>query len=152
MAGKVCPKCGSANMTSARFCARCGARLVAAEPPAPGWQERGTGLFLAPFERFLAVFPGLASPKVVIASTFVLALAAGLGWLSYFLLRLGDIFFGPAIGVFAIITYWAAWSWVLNGEVCMLTDALVEFDGRKWLVMVLLTAAPLIVLICLPTA
>jgi hypothetical protein len=149
MAGKACPKCGSPNMTAATFCARCGARLAAAEAPGPGWREKGTGLLLAPLERFLAVFPGLASPSVIVASTFVLALAGGLGWLSYFLLRLGDIFFGPVIGVFAMITYWAAWSWVLHGEVCMLTDALVELDGRKWLVMALLTAAPLIVLICL---
>jgi hypothetical protein len=140
MAGKVCGKCDSPNMSTARFCARCGAPLAGA-PSAQG-EEAPPGAPLRVLMWFLELFPGLVRPSVVIPFVLAMPLAAGLGYLGFFLLSMGGLFGGVAIAAFGLVVYWAAWTWMIYGYVCMPAEALAEFDGKRWLLFVLASVVP----------
>jgi len=137
----VCDKCGSPNMSTSSFCARCGAPLASARRTR---KERKRPLFLlSALMWLLGLFPGLVRPKVVILFVLAMPTAAGLGYLGMFLLRLGGIFSGPAIAAFGLVTYWTAWAWMFYGDTCFPSEALADFDGTHWLLMLLVTVTPI---------
>jgi len=141
MSEHVCGKCGSPNMSTSRFCARCGAPLTAVRREREG--EERPSFLVAALLWFLNLCPGLARPKVAILFGLAMPLAAGLGYLGYFLLSLGGIFGGPAIAAFGLVVYWTAWTWVFFGDTCFPSEALAEFDGTRWMLMVLVTVTPI---------
>ena len=144
MAGKVCAKCGSPNMTSARFCARCGAKLRVEPAPKPvGRQEERPAALLLLGYFLVGLFPGLLRPKVIICSAIVLVLAAAVAGLGLFLIGLGALLTGGWIAACGLILYWSAVAWMLYGEVCLLSEALAEFGPPQWLAMLVSSLVPM---------
>ncbi len=48
-----------------------------------------------------------------------------------------------AIAAFGLVVYWTAWTWVFFGDTCFPSEALAEFDGTRWMLMVLVTVTPI---------
>lgn len=144
MSVKTCAKCGVVNVSSARFCTRCGAALPSVPEPEP-FEEQEPGVLWRMLEWFLEFFPGLVRPKVLIMSVGALMVAGAVGYLALFLLGFGALISAMAIGGFAVVIYWTAWCWMMYGYLCMPAEAMVEFDGKKWTMLLLATAAPVAV-------
>ena len=140
-----CPRCGAACDLGEASCPSCGGYLGVArrmgQPQAPPEPEGAPPL--GPLLWFLELFPGLVQPKVLVMCLLAFPVAAGVGWLGLFLVAVGGVFAGMAIGAFALVIYWTAVAWLLYGEVCMPAEALCEFDGTRWLVYLLLAFAPM---------
>ncbi len=145
MTANVCGKCGSPNMSTSKFCARCGNPLAAGRPARQEEGERGPSSLAAGLLWFLDLCPGLVRPQIIILFVLALPLAVGLGWLGVFVLMMGAIFSGGAIAAFGLIVYWTAWAWVFYGYVCFPSEALADFNSRQWLMMILVTVLPVAV-------
>lgn len=148
MTTRLCPRCGIECEAGLPTCPECGGYLgvrrkervyVPAEKPPP---EDTFGL-PRPLYWFLSMFPGLASPTVIIVSAVMMVAAVMIVLLALMIFSLGAMVAAMMIGGVGLMCYWAAIAWLLNGHVCMLTDALVDFDGRQWTVFWLFTLLPL---------
>jgi hypothetical protein len=106
-----------------------------------GREEEGPGMPLWLFW-FLDLFPGLIRPVVLIMSLLMLPVAAVVCWLGFFILTLGAIFAGFATAGFGLIIYWSALAWIIYGYISLPSEALAEFDSRKWTAFLLLALAP----------
>jgi hypothetical protein len=104
-------------------------------------EEEGPGMPLWLFW-FLDLFPGLIRPLVLIMSLLMLPVAVVVCWLGFFILTLGAIFAGFATAGFGLIIYWSALAWIIYGYICLPSEALAEFDSRKWTAFLLLALAP----------
>jgi len=98
---------------------------------------------LVPLLWLLELFPGLASPKVLILSILALPVAAGVLQLALLLIGFGAIVTGIFIAGFAMVIYWTAVAWLLYGNICMPAEAMAEFDSTKWMVFLLAAFAPM---------
>ena len=146
---KECPKCHTLWTNEDRFCGKCGIVLDQEPLPEPGPEadfeedEERIGGATAAGLWFLDLLPGIASAKVLVCSiiTFVLALIAL--WLAAAMLVNGvwiTMFFCGAGG---IILYWTAWSWLLVGDVCVPVEAMAEFQGKHWTMLIMVTVIPI---------
>jgi hypothetical protein len=88
---------------------------------------------------------------VIVCWLLALAVAAGLLYLSFGMFAFGAVFAGFAIGTAGLIVYWSGWSWLLFGFLCTPAEAMSEFDGKKWTVLAVVTAIPILGLIALPS-
>lgn len=146
MSPQRCPGCGAESRRRAKFCARCGADLQVAartRQPLQPEEEDESPRALGALIWFLNLCPGLIRPKVVIMSAVSILLALFVGYVAMVVLMAGGMIAGMCIGGFALVIYWAAVSWVLYGYICMPAEALAEFDGKKWLILIMVTVAPI---------
>jgi len=145
----TCPFCGAKRKPRDRFCVQCGSRLGAPATPGPKQppeQEEGQRFTaLRPLLYVLEYFPGLASPKIILLSAIVFAIALGTA-ASAILALFGALLAAFVIGGFALVLYWTALGWILSGEVVMPWEALAEFDGVRWVIFATLTLLPLTLL------
>jgi hypothetical protein len=91
---------------------------------------------------FLDTFPGLVRPVVLVMFLISLPVAAGIVWLGFTLIAFGGIISGFAIAGFGMVVYWAGLSWLIYGYVCLPSEAMAEFDARRWSVMLVLGLGP----------
>jgi hypothetical protein len=140
MAGPKCPVCGSRNKEGRSFCAVCAAALEAGpEEPA----QKGVGqAALGVLQWFLGVFPGLASPAVLLLGIP----AAVVGWavigVGLWMFTFGAIFAAFAAGAVGVIIYWSAVTWLLCGYVCTPSEGMTEFRSNHWWAFTLLGFGP----------
>ncbi len=151
MARKLCPACGAANEMKAKTCTACGAALRKRRPGrarskrAARTAKRGGIVY-----GFLDLLPGLTHPKVLAWTAVMLAFAGGTGLFAIHCLTLNLLPATLLIGLLAMVFYCTALTWLLYGYVCVPSEAVVEFDGRQWLLMIALTVLPIAVIASLP--
>jgi hypothetical protein len=152
MPTQTCSKCGAECEAGLPNCPECGGYLgrrrrepVYVPPPEP--EPEDTFGLPGPLYWFLDLFPGLVSPKVVIMAIASTVLGGLIMLLAFILFTFGAMIAPFMIGGFGLICYWAAIAWLLNGYVCMPTDAMVDFDGRKWTAFWVLAMLPLSLLL-----
>jgi hypothetical protein len=110
-------------------------------PPEP--EPEDTFGLPRPLYWFLDLFPGLVSPKCLIMAAIATITGALIMLLAFVLFSFGALIAPFMIGAFGLICYWAAICWLLSGFVCMPTDAMVDFDGRRWSAFFVLAVLPL---------
>jgi hypothetical protein len=138
MPRRVCGACGTRNGLSEVFCTRCGAALKRKHRPPLRLAGKGGA--------FLQLFPGLTQASVAACAAAALVLAGGLGYLTVHLLQADAVPPSILTGVLAMVFYCTGLTWLLYGYVCVPTQAVVEFDGRRWLVVLGLSLAPIVIL------
>lgn len=142
---KRCPECKILWQDSDEHCQRCG-RPLGEEcrlTPRDSGTDSGPGPALIAFLWFMDIFPGLASLKVIISSLLAFAIS-GVGFaLGMWLFTFGAVLTAFGTGGGAMILYWAAWSWVLYGDVAPPTEALAELQSRHWMVLMFVTVLPM---------
>jgi hypothetical protein len=162
MARKVCPNCGAANELKAVRCSECGASLTARRrPPLRSDRPRGEAGVLGDL---LDLFPGFTSGRTMVWVGVVFLVAIYLGLHSYgymrqhvhatsALVQTSVPLSAPAIvaGIAALIFYCTGIMWLLYGYVCLPMEALLAFDGKRWLVLVLLALVPVAAAVSLHT-
>ncbi len=146
-----CRSCSAEVPGGSKFCAHCGARLVpngvpdrpviVREEPDDD-EDLEPGALVRAGIWFLDFFPGLMQPGLVLLSLIAVAAGGYLIQLGIGILMLGAPFAGVAIGAFGVVCYGTAWCWVLYGYICLPSEAMAEFDGKKWLVLSLAIAGP----------
>ncbi len=148
MARKVCPACGAANDLKARTCAECGASLRKRRrpPPRAARSDGRGGLAYG----LLDLVPGLTRPAVLAWTALMLCGAAGMGFLGLKCLEFNLLPATLLAGLVAMVLYCTALTWLLYGYVCVPSEAVVEFDGRRWLLLIALTVLPIAILAGLP--
>jgi hypothetical protein len=146
----MCPHCGEEAEVGAKFCARCGKSLrmppqrdTTPVEPVPLADEEPETLLWRIGIWFFEIFPGVARPAVISMSLLALVVGGIVAGLGAMMLGFGAIFFAILAGAVALICYWTALSWLMYGYVCLLPEAMSEFDGRHWLVLMLATFGPL---------
>jgi len=158
MQRKFCPQCGNKLEPEAVICVECGHHFLArgqlqtsAEPAEhiPEDDNDSPGFVL---ELLGAFVPGLFSLKVIICAFIACIIALGLLAMTLFFLMLGAIFVTLMAGAVTLIVYATAVSWVLSGEVAMLTDSLLELDSRRWLLFFALVFGPIIAICAIMSA
>jgi len=146
MGKRRCPACGAPVGEGAQFCAQCGADLRAGMAGGSSFrveEERGPAAPLRALLWMLEIFPGLFSPKCLICSLLTLIGAALVVGLAVFIIALGAVISGLFIAGFGMVMYWSAVSWILYGYVTLPSEAMAEFDGKKWTVFLLATFLPI---------
>lgn len=133
-----------------KYCARCGRRLDPGAVGCAGCEETeyeaeegddSPGFLLTLLGEYL---PGLFSVKVLICAIVCFVVALGLLGMTVFFAMLGALFVTLMAGAIALIVYASAISWILSGQVSLLTDSLMELDGRRWLLFFGLVFGPII--------
>lgn len=146
--GKKCPECGAYCESDAVICVRCGINLKTGMKMAPVSTFDIEGE-LTSGERALVWLhdwvPGLLRPLVLIISIVTGAAGLGIMALSLFLLGLGAAISAFTVGAVGLIVWAQGIGWIMNGEFWLLTDILVEFDGKRWTVFFVLVIMPLVV-------
>ena len=142
MAEKKCPKCGRLWGENDYFCGLCGTRLVVVETVELEETEEPDSAARKALTWFFELFPGLASPKVIIASGAAFVVAFLAFTLAVFMLSLGVAITAFAAGGGGIIMYWAGLSWLLYGYVCSPVEAMAEFESKHWMAFVIATCLP----------
>ncbi len=92
---------------------------------------------------FLDLFPGLMRPKVLILSILAVPVAAAVGVLGLFITGLGAVIAGMLIAGFALVIYSTAVAWMIYGDLAAPSEALADFDGKRWVAFLLLALAPI---------
>lgn len=149
MGRKVCGTCGARNELNATRCAECGASLKRKrKPPAKATRKKAAegGILL----RVLDLVPGLVRTRTLIAMAGMMALAAGLGVLALAFLQYNALPATLLIGMLAMLCYCTAVIWMLYGYVCLPSEAIIEFDAARWLLLIALTVVPIAVVAALP--
>ena len=145
MGRRMCGACGARNDLSEVVCVKCGATLKRKRRPPLRAARKGG----AP-GGFLDLFPGLTRASVAACAASALVVAGGLGYLTMRLLQHDAIPPTLLTGLFAMAFYCTGLTWLLYGYVCVPTQAVVEFDGRRWLALLGLSLLPVIALASLP--
>jgi len=150
VAQKQCPKCERLWGEDEHFCGLCGTRLITLKSDEPEEEEEPESAARAALLWFLEVFPGFARPMVLMASIamFVLALIAFA--LTFMMLGFQVYITAVFVGSGGVVIYWTAFSWMMYGYVCTPVEAMSEFRGVHWFVLLLATLIPggLFLLLC----
>lgn len=152
-----CPRCGQWYARTTRVCVPCGVDLQTGKPIAVRVDRdtedddadegrpnplRVAGAFT------LACLPGLRRPTVMAMSLIVtavgvsLVLAGLIMLLSFFVLLSGMMMAG-----LGVLCYAQAVAWMIRGELALLNDCLVDFDGAQWNIFTLALLTPLAVIV-----
>ena len=148
MARKVCPVCGTANEMAAARCVECGEALGRRGRPRRRSDRADGGRGIV--SRFLDLFPGFTSGRTTLWSGAMLLLAIDLGLHAYSYVRLHVAPAAIVVGILAMGFYCTGLMWLLYGYVCVPLEAAVEFDARRWLVLIGLALAPVVVVALVP--
>lgn len=149
---KECPRCHTLGTTADTFCANCGTELdqapTAAPAPEPEPEEEipdhggpGTGTRLGLI--FLDLFPGVINFKVVVCSIIAMAFCLVALWVAMFLFTMGAMFTAFICGAGAIMVYWTVLGWLMTGDVMVPVEAMAEFQGKHWTVLIMATTIPI---------
>jgi len=148
---RVCPACGEAAAPGAVICVHCGLNLrtgtpthTALEDAAEPEEERPPSL---PVRAVMLVgewTPGLLRPVVLLLSVVVGLLGLGILAFGIGLLGMGAVISCFAVGAAGVIVYAHAAAWIVDGEVSLLSEALTNFEGGRWLVFFVLLALPFV--------
>jgi len=140
MARIVCKACGAKNPLKASVCAECGAHLRDERArPAQGAEGKGAPLLFG----LLDLVPGLVRARTLVWVLVMLVVAAAVGAVALWFLQENLLPATLLVGVLAMVFYCTAVIWVLYGYVCVPSEAVVEFDGLRWLLLVALTLVPI---------
>ncbi len=150
MARKMCPACGASNEMKARTCTACGATLRKRHRGPAHARTARTGERRGLLYGLLDLLPGLTHPKVLAWGAVMMVFAVGFGFLALKCLTLNLLPATLLAGVLAMVFYCTVLTWLLYGYVCVPSEAVVEFDGRQWLLMIGLTVLPIAVIAGLP--
>jgi ribosomal protein L40E len=135
MARRVCGACGAKNDLGAVVCSKCGAALKKKrKPPLRPVRKAGQGGALY---TLLDLFPGVTRAPAAIGTAVGLVATAALVYLT--LRPLPTTFL---TGLLALVCYVTSLTWLLYGYVVVPWEAVVVFDGRKWLALIALTVVP----------
>lgn len=154
MGRRVCGACGAKNELSAVVCSKCGAALKRKrKPPLRPTRKAGQGggaLYV-----LLDLLPGLMRLRVIVSTAVVMAAAGALGYVAVRVLQsdlvLRTLLAGLVTGLLALMCYCTALTWLLYGYVVVPTEAVVAFDGRKWLALIALTVVPIAIVAAVPS-
>jgi len=146
-----CPYCGARLDSDTVLCVKCGRNLesgervntrieVEEERKAEG-DDESQGFMLRTLDAYV---PGVFSLKVIICSVFCFVLALGFLGATLFFAMLGALFTTVAAGAVALILYGTAVTWMLSGYVALLTENLLDLDGRRWTLFVILVFGPVV--------
>jgi len=86
--------------------------------------------------------PGLFRPKTLVLSILCAAVGFAIMGLAMVIALLGGILSAFVIGGFGLICYGQALAMLLHGEAVLLSEALSELNAWKWMLFILLLAAP----------
>jgi len=142
-----CPQCQAAIEVEepaqpARVtCSGCGATLKVS-PRAEEEEESEPSRALRAVMFVGECFPGLLRPGVVVMSLIVCLIGLGAIGFGIALFAAGVLISSFAVSTAGVVIYAHGASWLLDGDVCWLTDSLTNFDGRRWGIFVILLAAP----------
>lgn len=146
-----CPQCQAAieveepTQPTRAKCGECGATLKVSpraeeadeeEPEAEPSRALRAVMFVGEW------FPGLLRPVVLVMSLIVCLIGLGAIGFGIALFAAGVLISSFAVSTAGVVIYAHGASWLLDGEVCWLTDSLTNFDGRRWGIFVILLAAP----------
>lgn len=142
----ICVRCGADQRSGEQLLSEVGETVEDREADEAGLS--GPALWM----RYIpALWPGLFRPGVLVVSLITLIfafLAMGLG------LFIGIVFMlvmeGMVITGFGVVLYAQVMAWWLVGELSLLPDAMVDFDGLRWNVLFVMCGLPLvIILLCM---
>lgn len=147
---KKCAVCGARFGVGAETCSACRGPLITVEEAdasdAAEAEPRSSILWVV-LLWVLELAPGLASPKVLVMGVLAVAVAAALAGLATFMFVLGAVVTAMCIGVFALVSYWTALTWLLSGYVCVPAEGMCDFRTGQWLAFILLGVGPIAVCI-----
>jgi len=149
---RPCPNCGAVLAADAILCAKCGLNLEMGTASRRYWpeeevhhQEEAPPSFAIKAVLFVGEWlPGLFRPKVLICS--ILCAIFGFATMGFCIamMALGAMFAAFTIGAFGLIVYAQAIAMALTGEIAMLSDALTELNGAKWMLFFVILLAPIL--------
>ncbi|MFP4057514.1 MAG: hypothetical protein ACLF0G_11660 [Candidatus Brocadiia bacterium] len=145
-----CPGCGAPLARGGAPCVRCGSevgRSPGAEPPEEDEEREGLALRVLLFVGELV--PGLFRPGLVVLSLVLVVVGLGVLGFAAFLFSLGLLFSPMAVGAVGLLAYAQGVAVLLNGQACLLSEALAELVGPQWLLFLALIAAPFVVMLLL---
>jgi len=90
--------------------------------------------------------PGLLRPVVLFLSVISAAVGLGLVALAAFLFSMGTILSAFLVGAAGVVVYGQALALLLGGDICFITNALVDFEGGQWPLFLILLLAPFVAL------
>ena len=147
MSRRVCGACGAKNDLSAVVCSKCGAAMKKKRrPPLRPTRKAGQG---GAFYTLLDLFPGLTRTRVAAWAAAALVVAGVMAYLTVKLLAADSEPPSLLTGLFGLVCYLTALTWLLYGYVVVPWDAFVTFDGRKWLVLLGLGVVPIAIVAAL---
>jgi len=154
-----CPSCGASVSAHARICVHCGYNLATGQrhgvmvesdddepdltpPPPPRWVQ---------YLNLLGeLFPGFARPFLAIFAMVIAGLGVCIIVFGMMMLLMFHVFITAYFMCAMGVLIWAqAMGWLMTGEWYMLQDCLVEFEGPRMTVFVLLVLLPVAGLIVL---
>jgi hypothetical protein len=147
MARKVCGACGARNELNAAVCSECGAALAGSRRP-PRRADRADGKG-GPGNALLDLFPGFTSGRTMVWAGIMLLAALSLGLHAYSYMRLHVAPAAIVAGIAAMAFYCTGMMWMLYGYVCVPLEAAVEFNGRRWLALIVLALVPVVAVLAL---
>jgi hypothetical protein len=89
-------------------------------------------------------FPGLLRPLVLVMSLIVCLVGLGAIGFGIALFAAGVLISSLAVSTAGVVIYAHGASWLLDGDICWLSDSLTNFDGRRWGIFFLLLAVPFV--------
>ncbi len=142
MARKVCPVCGTANELKATRCAECGEPLrKGGRPPRRSDRADGRGGFAS---ALLDLFPGFTSGRTTVWAGVMLLVAIVVALHGYGYMRQHVAPAAIVAGIVALAFYCTGLLWLLYGYVCVPLEAVVSFDGKRWLALIGLALLPVV--------
>ena len=153
---RACPGCGEAYGTDVVVCVACGidlrtgrriqtaaeTRLTPVEDEAPAEEARSLPVRLLLFVGGLA--PGLFRPLVLVLSIVVVALGLGIMGFGMVIFQVGALIGAVAIMAGGLVVYAQAIAWVLAGSICLLPEAMVDFDSNQWTMFLAIVLLPIL--------
>ena len=146
-----CPYCGAELERGTVLCVECGRNLesgerantrIEAEAERKGeGDDESVGFLIGMLDAYV---PGVFSLKVIVCSVFCFVLALGCLWGALFFAMFGAVFVTVAVGALALVLYGTAVAWMLSGHIGLLTDNLLDLDGRRWTLFVILVFGPVV--------
>jgi hypothetical protein len=155
---RQCLQCGKVYRADVMICIPCGIHLETGRPIATRYEaedaedeDGGESKAEAPgaWMRFMMAvgpwLPGLFRPLTLALFVVMTILAVLTEALCLFVFALGAPFSAVPIGAGGLFIYAQGVAWLLTAQVVLLHDALMELDGRRWLVFFLLIGGPLMI-------
>ena len=149
---QTCPKCGTDYADDTVICVPCGIDLrtgqsipvdAATSPERESEDEDAPSVGLRALQVVGDFLPGLFRPALIIAALLVGCAGLGilgLGWILF--TQVGALLAAVAVMAAGLVVYAQAIAWVLSGSFCQLNSALVDFEGKHWMLFFIILSLP----------